>query len=139
MTKTNAKSLTLVVISTIFFINVHAGRDIIFGVCDNIDYGFLHVIINIVWFRHEILMSTYPLRFESQRVDKLPADIMLKGTWVSTAIALILTIPALGLFIGLYYLGANIGVSAGIGFGLHFALLAFSTRISKAISLLFED
>jgi hypothetical protein len=84
-------------------------------------------------------MSTYPLRFESQRVDKLPADIMLKGTWVSTAIALILTIPALGLFIGLYYLGVNIGISAGIGFGLHFALLAFSTRISKAISLLFED
>ncbi len=84
-------------------------------------------------------MNTYPLRFESQRVDRLPPDIMLKGTWVSTAIALILTIPALGIFIGLYYLGINIGISAGIGFGLHFALLAFSTRISKAISSLFED
>jgi hypothetical protein len=84
-------------------------------------------------------VSTYPLRFESQRINKLPPDVVLKGTWVSTAMALILTIPALGLFIGLYYLGINIGISAGIGFSLHFALLAFSTRISKVISSLFED
>jgi hypothetical protein len=84
-------------------------------------------------------MSTYPLRFESQRVNKLPPDIVLKGTWVSTALALMLTIPALGLFIGLYYLEINIGISAGIGFGLHFALLAFSTRISNAISSLFDE
>ena len=86
-----------------------------------------------------MIMSTYPLRFENQRIDKLPPDIVIKGTWVSTAIAMILTIPALGLFIGLYHLGTNIGISAGIGFGLHFALLAFSGRISNAISLLFEN
>jgi hypothetical protein len=84
-------------------------------------------------------MSTYSLRFESQKINKLPPHIVFKGTWVSTALALILTIPALGLFIGLNYLGMNIGISAGIGFGLHFALLAFSTRISKAISSLLED
>lgn len=84
-------------------------------------------------------MKTYPLRFESQRMDKLPPDIVMKGTWVSTAMALILTIPALVLFMGLYQLGTNIGVSAGIGFGLHFALLAFSGRISNTISSLFED
>jgi hypothetical protein len=86
-----------------------------------------------------MIMSTYPLKFESRRIDKLPPDIVIKGTWVSTAIALILTIPALGLFVGLYQLGVNIGVSAGIGFGLHFALLALSGRISNAISSLFED
>ena len=85
------------------------------------------------------MMNTCPLKFESQRIDKLPPDIVIKGTWVSTAIALILTIPALGLFIALCQLGVNIGVSAGIGFGLHFALLAFSRRISNAISSLFED
>ena len=84
-------------------------------------------------------MNTYPLKFESQRIDKLPPDIVIKGTWVSTAIALILTIPALGVFIGLYQLGINIPISAGIGFGLHFGLLAFSRRISNAISSLFED
>jgi len=84
-------------------------------------------------------MSRTALKFESQRIDKLPPDILIKGTWVSTAMALILTLPSLGLFIGLYEMGINIGISAGIGFGLHFALLALSRRISKAISSLFED
>jgi hypothetical protein len=84
-------------------------------------------------------MKTYPLKFESQRIDKLPPDIVIKGTWVSTAIALILTIPALGMFIGLYQLGINVAISAGIGFGVHFGLLAFSRRISNALSSLFED
>jgi hypothetical protein len=86
-----------------------------------------------------IMMSRTTLKFESQRIDKLPPDILIKGTWVSTAMALILALPSLGLFIGLYEMGVNIGISAGIGFGLHFALLAFSRRISKAISSLFED
>ena len=84
-------------------------------------------------------MNTYPLKFESKRIDKLPPDIVITGTWGSTAIALILTIPALGLFIGLYQLGINIAISAGIGFGLHFGLLALSRRISNAVSSLFED
>ncbi|HEX7034082.1 MAG TPA: hypothetical protein VF172_13870 [Nitrososphaera sp.] len=84
-------------------------------------------------------MGKTALKFESQRLDKLPPDILIKGTWVSTAMALILTLPSLGLFIGLYEMGVNIGISAGIGFGLHFAILAFSRRISNAISSLFED
>lgn len=84
-------------------------------------------------------MSRTALKFESQRIDKLPPDTLIKGTWVSTAMALILTLPSLGLFIGLYEMGVNIGISAGIGFGLHFVVLAFSRRISKAISSLFED
>ncbi|HJU34789.1 MAG TPA: hypothetical protein VJ695_06685 [Nitrososphaera sp.] len=84
-------------------------------------------------------MSTYPLRFESQRINKLPPDIVIKGMWVSTAIAFVLTIPALGLFMGLHHLEINVGISAGIGFGLHFALLAFSGRISNAISSLLEE
>lgn len=84
-------------------------------------------------------MSRTALKFESQRIDRLPPDTLIKGTWVSTAMALILTLPSLALFIGLYEAGINVGISAGIGFGLHFALLAFSRRISKAVSSLFED
>ena len=84
-------------------------------------------------------MAKTALKFESQRIDKLPADILIKGTWVSTAMALILTMPPLGLFIGMYEMGINIGIAAGISFGIHFAFLAFSRRISKAISSLFED
>jgi hypothetical protein len=86
-----------------------------------------------------MIMSTYPLKFESQRIDKLPPDIVIKGTWVSTAIALILTIPALGLFVGLYQLGVNIGVSTGIGFGLHFALLALSGSQTQYLRSLKTD
>lgn len=84
-------------------------------------------------------MSRTGLKFESQRLDKLPPDILIKGTWVSTAMALILTLPSLGLFIGMYQAGINIGISAAISFGMHFVLLAFSRRISGAISSLFED
>jgi hypothetical protein len=91
--------------------------------------------INII-----IMAQRYAVKFQSQRFDTLPPDILIKGSWVSTAMALILTLPSLGLFIGLSQIaGVNIGISAGIGFGMHFALLAFSNRISKMISSLFED
>ena len=85
-------------------------------------------------------MAKTALKFQTQRIDQLPPDILIKGTWVSTAMALILTLPALVLFIGLFQVAElNVGVSAGIGFGMHFVLLAFARRISKAISSLFED
>jgi hypothetical protein len=85
-------------------------------------------------------MAKTALKFQSQRIDQLPSDILIKGTWVSTAMALILTLPALGLFVGLFQVAElNVGVSAGTGFGTHFVLFAFARRISKAISSLFED
>jgi hypothetical protein len=84
-------------------------------------------------------MAKTALKFQSQRIDQLPSDILIKGTWVSTAMALILTLPALSLFIGLFQVAElNVGVSAGTGFGMHFVLLAFARRISKAISSLFK-
>jgi hypothetical protein len=81
----------------------------------------------------------YVLKFASQRADKLTPEIIIRGTWTSTALSLVLTLPALGLFVGLYQVGADIIIAAAIGFGLHFSLLAFSSRISKAISSIFED
>jgi len=84
--------------------------------------------------------SKYPLRFQHQRLDQLPPDILIKGSWVSMAMALILTLPSLGLFMMFHEIvGLNIAISASISFGIHFVLLAFSRRISKAISSLFED
>jgi hypothetical protein len=43
------KSLILDAIFAIFFIHVPAYNDIIFLIYDNIDCGFLYVIINIVY------------------------------------------------------------------------------------------
>ncbi len=54
-----------------------------------------------------------------------------KILWKSSILALIFTIPALGIFLGIYYGTGNLIVGAILGFGLHFATLAFSGRISK--------
>ena len=64
---------------------------------------------------------------------------MVKSAWVSTAVALILTLPALGLFIGLFQLTDNLLVAVPVGFGLHFLLIGLSGKISSALSTLFED
>jgi hypothetical protein len=84
-------------------------------------------------------MAKTELKFQSQRLEQLPADILIKGGWVSTAMALIMTLPPLAIFIGLYQMAdINIGIAAGLGFGIHFATLAFSRRISKFIGSLFD-
>jgi hypothetical protein len=55
---------------------------------------------------------------------------------VSTFLALILTLPGLGLFLGIYFATANVLVGAALGFGLHFVTLAYSDRISKRLTRL---
>ncbi len=64
---------------------------------------------------------------------------MVKSAWVSTAMALILTLPPLGLFIAIFQTTDNLFVGVPVGFGLHFLLIALSTKISSALSTLFED
>jgi len=54
-----------------------------------------------------------------------------KILWKSSILALIFTLPALGIFLGIYYGTGNLVVGAILGFGVHFATLAFSGRISK--------
>ena len=79
------------------------------------------------------------LVFASQRIDNVDPDVVVKSFWVSSALALILTLPALGIFLGFYYNGGNLIIGAVVGFGLHFALLALSERITSLLSKLFED
>lgn len=79
------------------------------------------------------------LVYVNHPLNNLSPDFMVKSAWVSTALALILTIPAVGLFISLYQITGNLIVAAGVGFGLHFLTLALSGKISSALSRLFED
>ena len=59
--------------------------------------------------------------------------------WVSTALAVILTLPALGVFIAVSQNSGNILIGSVIGFGLHFLLLSASGRISSALSSILDD
>ena len=59
-----------------------------------------------------------------------PPITFSKIIWKSSILALIFTIPALVVFLGIYYGTGNLLVGAIIGFGVHFTTLAFSGRIS---------
>lgn len=60
-------------------------------------------------------------------------DVISQILWKSSILALIFTVPALVIFLGIYYTTGNLIVGAVIGFGIHFATLAFSGRISKRL------
>jgi hypothetical protein len=71
-----------------------------------------------------------------KKKTEITAEVLVNTVWVSTFLALILTIPALGVFLGIYFTTSNLLVGAVIGFGLHFVILAFSDRISKQLTRL---
>ena len=79
------------------------------------------------------------LIFSSRRLGDISPDTLIKSFWVSSALALIMTLPPLGILLALHYNGGNILAGAVIGFGLHFVLLALSERLSNALSRLFDD
>jgi len=68
----------------------------------------------------------------------LTPEFLVKGAWISTALALILTVPGLMIFIGIYYSFGSMILGALVGFSLHFATLAFAGRISSALESLFD-
>ena len=79
------------------------------------------------------------LIFSNRRLENVSPDALIKSFWVSSALALIMTLPTLGIFLAFHYNDGNILAGAVIGFGLHFVLLALSERISNALSRLFDD
>jgi hypothetical protein len=72
-------------------------------------------------------------------MNNLTPDFMVKSAWVSTAMALILALPPLGVFLTIFQSTGNLFVGISVGFGLHFLLIALSTKISSTLSTLFED
>ena len=69
-----------------------------------------------------------------KRNDKISTDIIVKTIWVSTFLAAIFVLPALGIFLGIYYHTGNLFLGAAVGFGAHFVTLAFSFRISRFLT-----
>lgn len=69
-----------------------------------------------------------------RKKSDITTEALVNTIWVSTFLALILTIPALGIFLGIYFTTSNLVVGAVVGFGVHFVTLAFSDRISKKLT-----
>ena len=71
--------------------------------------------------------------FSKKKTD-ISTEVFVNTIWVSSFLAMIFTLPPLGLFLGIYLWTENLIVGAVIGFGVHFVILAFSGRISKIIT-----
>jgi len=67
----------------------------------------------------------------SSKKKKVPTEVLINTIWISTFLAMIFTIPALGIFLGIYYGTGNLVLGALLGFSVHFVALALSGRISK--------
>jgi len=61
-----------------------------------------------------------------RKKQELTIDIIVNTVWVSTFLALMLTVPSLVIFMGIYIATGNILLGVVIGFGLHFVGLAYS-------------
>jgi hypothetical protein len=79
------------------------------------------------------------ITFPRHRNDCITPDIIIKSFWVSTSLALILTIPPLAIFIAIFQNSGSLLISAVIGFGLHFLLFSLSGKISSFITSFFDD
>jgi hypothetical protein len=68
-----------------------------------------------------------------KRKKDISTETMINTVWVSTFLALLLSIPPLGIFLGIYFSTGNIIVGAVLGFGVHFIILLFSEKISRGL------
>ena len=71
---------------------------------------------------------------DSPKKKKIPPEVIINTIWISTFLAMIFTIPALGIFLGIYYGTGNLILGAVLGFSAHFVAFAFSSRISKFLT-----
>ena len=67
----------------------------------------------------------------TNRKNWLTYDVLVNTLWVSTTLALILTLPSIGIFLCVFLETGDWLSGALLAFGIHFVILAFSERISK--------
>ena len=65
------------------------------------------------------------------RKNWLTYDVLVNTLWVSTTLALILTLPSIGIILYVFLETGSWLTGALLAFGIHFVILAFSERISK--------
>ena len=53
-----------------------------------------------------------------KKKNNVSAEVLIKLIWVSSFLAMILTLPSLGLFLGIYYFTGELIVGAVIGLSL---------------------
>ncbi len=70
----------------------------------------------------------------SKKKTEISTETLVNTIWVSSFLAMIFTLPPLGLFLGIYFWTGDLVIGAIIGFSVHFVTLAFSGRISKIIT-----
>lgn len=73
------------------------------------------------------------IRFPNRKT-KISTEIATNTIWISTFLAMILSLPPLGLFLGIYFGTGNLIIGAIVGFGAHFIILVFSSKISKFLT-----
>ena len=67
----------------------------------------------------------------SSKKNFLTYDVFVNTLWVSTILALILTLPSVGIFLYVFLETGSWLTGALLAFGIHFVILAFSERISN--------
>ena len=67
----------------------------------------------------------------SSKKNFLTYDVLVNTLWVSTILALILTLPSIGIFLYVFLETGSWLTGALLAFGIHFVILAFSERISN--------
>ena len=66
-------------------------------------------------------------------------DFLALGFWVSSIVAAILAVPAIGVFVYFYTVIDSILAGALLAFGIHFVLLSISDRIAKFLINVIDD
>ena len=67
----------------------------------------------------------------TNRKNWLTYDVLVNTLWVSTTLALILTLPSIGIFLCVFLETGDWLSGALLAFGIHFVVLAFSEKISR--------
>ncbi len=64
----------------------------------------------------------------------ISTETVINTVWVSAFMAMIFSLPPLGIFLGIYFGTGNLIIGAILGFSVHFVTLAFSAKISKCLT-----